>query len=841
MGRHVVSLDSKSALEEQQAGGKGASLAWLRSVGFQVPPGFVVTTSAFEGMLAALGIEVSSGNETWAADELERVRQRIAAWPIPHGLAAQVGSAYQGLGSVAVRSSMVGEDAVDASFAGQLDTVLTVQGLDAVLDALKRCWASFFNWRLLQYLHQRQSAGQPAAPRRPAMAVVVQQMVDAKAAGVAFSADPLTGQRNVIIEAAPGLGEAVVQGLVQPDRYVVDTRNVLAEAMLMDKGKPVLDEDSTLRLAGLVRDAAGRRGCPQDIEWAWNGTSFYLLQCRPITSLAGKAVYSNRMVSEMVPGLIKPLVWHTNTMSIMGNVFGRIFGEVLGDDTIDYRTIVRRIHSRIYVNATLLGSLFERLGMPANFFEMMTRDETAQRRRPKLGLGNVGAVARVLRFAWRNSSIVDEGKGFVQRHDRDLDPFRRAVLADLQPVELLNRYQQLAEMHGETQWFVFIGAMNMNVRNRIITRLAERHAPDVVPSDLIRGLVGLKALEPNQELQKLGAQAAALDSQTQSVLLGGDDRAIRQHLSASEQGQALARSVDAFMEQYGFLSSCGTDFSGVSWVEDPRVIWQCIGRTAASKVEHRAEDLAAIRETARQRVRRALDPLHRLLFDRLLASIVALMDLREQVSLLMSEDAYQMRRIFLALGDYLVGRGDLAQGDDIFYLTYEQLVQLVNGELEPTRAREIIHANKAEMEQDARILPPDTVCGEHVPAYPPSLPEGQEYLVGIRGSSGVASGRACIVLEPSQAPVGLTPDDILVVPFTDVGWTPLLAGIGGIVAETGGQLSHTAIVAREYGLPAVVSVKQATQLIQQGCQVTVDGDNGRVYLGHRQNPAEGQR
>lgn len=189
-----------------------------------------------------------------------------------------------------------------------------------------------------------------------------------------------------------------------------------------------------------------------------------------------------------------------------------------------------------------------------------------------------------------------------------------------------------------------------------------------------------------------------------------------------------------------------------------------------------------------------------------------------------------MRRIFLALADHLVAGGDLAERDDIFYLTYGELLQVVDGQLDPDFVNETVGARKTEMERDAQIEPPDTVCGDVVPTRLVSLPQDQEYLVGIGGSSGLASGSARIVLEPSQAPVSLTRDDILVVPFTDVGWTPLLAGIGGIVAETGGQLSHTAIVAREYGLPAVVSVGQATRLIQDGQRVTVDGGSGRVYL-----------
>jgi pyruvate,water dikinase len=831
MRHYVVSLDSKPALQEQHAGGKGASLAWLRKAGFQVPPGFVITVAAFEEMLRAADIKLSSHKEAWTQEGLEQIRQRIVARPTPDGLASQIETAYRGLGIVAVRSSMVGEDGMVASFAGQLDTVLNVQGLDRILDAVKQCWASLFNWRMFQYLNQREADLQHALLETLSMAVVVQRMVDAEAAGVAFSADPVTGQGNLIIEAARGLGDAVVKGLVQPDRYVVDARNVVAETTAVDKGSPVLTEDLILRLAAIVRRVASARECPQDIEWAWDGDSFHLLQCRPITSLLGKTVYSNRMVSEMVPGLIKPLVWHTNTMSKVRNVFGRIFSELLGDADIDYESMVKRIHSRIYVNVTLWSNLFERVGMPGNFFEMITRDETVQRRRPKLGPRNLGAVARLLRFAWRHSRVVDDTTAFVQRHQQELEPYRGTSFSAVEPQELVKRYEALARLHGETQWFVFIGPVNMTIRNRMLNRLVERRAPDVMPSDLIRGLVGLKALEPNRELQRLAALAAALDSKAQRLLAEGDDETIRHVLSSSDQGQALVGAVDAFLKRYGFLSTSGTDFAGTSWVEDPTVIWRCIGRSAAYPMERRTEDVVALRQTARQRVRAALNPLERLLFDRLLTSTVSLIDLREQVSLLMSEDAFHMRRIFLALADHLVAGGLLAERDDIFYLTYGELLQVVDGQLDPDFVNETVGARKIAMERDAQIEPPDTVCGDVVPTHLVSLPPDQEYLVGIRGSSGLASGSARIVLEPSQAPVSLTRDDILVVPFTDVGWTPLLAGIGGIVAETGGQLSHTAIVAREYGLPAVVSVSQATRLIQDGQRVTVDGDSGRVYLG----------
>jgi pyruvate,water dikinase len=925
VSRYIISLDSRSALREEHVGGKGAGLARLRrqagrgqeATGFHVPPGFVITPAAFEDFVEhALGprragatpaVQRRVGDKASCCErdllDLERMRERVIACRIPDHLARPVVRAYRRLGGescispsvVAVRSSMVGEDGCTASFAGQLDTILHVQGEQELLEAVKRCWASMFNQRLFTYLAAGSHATsvtyeqlyEQPSPRNhefhqglPKMAVVVQRMVDARAAGVAFSADPTTGQRCTIIEAVPGLGDALVRGLVEPDRYVVDARGVLAEARPIHSvatNKPILEEEQVLRLAQIVRGVARRTSShraqgPQDIEWAWDGAAFHLLQSRPITSLAGQRVYSNKMVSDMSPGLIKPLVYTTNTLAITRNVFQRIFGQLIGPNDIDFAPLATRIHSRIYTDMTLLGELFERLGLPANLFEMMARDERAERRRFPLTWKMLRTMLRLLRFVWRHARAANEIADFGQKHDHDLAPYRRADWSLADPQTLMAQLDRLVQLHGETQWFVFICAVNMTVRNRLLDRLVRHCAADVVPGDLIRGLVGLKALEPNEALQRMATQVRSLQDElvVEFVVVESDDTAIRAALSVSDSGRALIRDVDAFMARYGFLSINGTDFSETPWIENPTFIWHAIWRAAASPVQPAAMNGAAIREAAQRRARahlnRAQQRIQRAFLDRLLASTTTYIGLREQISLLMSEDSYQMRRLFLALADHLVACGCLDERSDIFYLTCEEIRSLVmqtspqqtlRADAKTTHStthstRSLVEARKAEMRADAEIDLPDTICGNRLdrqadaamhsgdPSYS-LLPYGrsadrpysllhQAYLVGIGGSSGTAQGHARIVLDPGRAPIALNRDDILIVPFTDVGWTPLFPGIGGIVAETGGQLSHTCIVAREYSLPAVVSVKKATRLIREGQLVTVDGDRGRVYL-----------
>jgi len=836
MDRHVVGLDSRSALQEARTGGKGASLARLRRSGLNVPPGFVVTSAAFHGFLTDLGIEVLAQRKDWTQGDLDRIRELLQACRIPDRVTRPIQGAYRKLGGkVAVRSSMVGEDTCVASCAGQLDTILNVQGEREVLDAVRRCWASLFNWRLFTYLAEHEALSPSSVLQRFSIAVVVQRMVQSQAAGVAFSADPLTGQPCVLIEAVHGLGDAVVQGLIEPDRYRVDARAALAEAIPTKKGAPILAEDQILHLAHIVRDVASSANAPQDIEWAWDGTDFYLLQSRPITSLIGHRVYSTNMVSEMLPGLIKPLVWSVSTTSKLTNVLGRVFTELIGPNDIDFTLLAKRIHSRMYADTTMLGDLLERMGLPANFFEIMSRDERSeQRHRPPLSWKSFRTMLRLARFIWRYSRATDEISAFIEKHSRELEPYRHADWSSADPELLLAQIEELVNIYSETLWVNFIGPLNMMARNRLLCQLVEKWAPTVMPSDLVRGLMGLKSLESNYELKSLAAQAHDLGPDMLRLLIEKDDATIRRVLSTSEEGLDLIHEMDTFLDRYGFLSASGTDLSRTPWVENPAVIWHAIGRNAADpkctgqEMDH--ENIEATREEAERRVRANLNPVQRALFNRLLASTKTYIRLREQSSFLISEDSFEMRRLFVALADHLIQRGDLHERDDIFYLAVEEVRELVERKLEAGAARELVASRRAEMEADALIDPPDTVCGDYAPTHPIAQTEGQEYLTGIAGSSGQARGCARVVIDPADAPVTLTQNDILVVPFTDVSWTPLFSGIGGVVAETGGQLSHSAIVAREYGLPAVVNVKHATRLIKDGQPIVVDGNHGRVYL-----------
>ncbi|MBN1642751.1 MAG: hypothetical protein JXA09_16060 [Anaerolineae bacterium] len=832
MAGYIIGLASRSATRATLVGGKGAGIARLQRQGFPVPDGFVVSVHAFEGFLDACGIPVLQHGHAWTQGDLERMRDALVACPMSDRLAGRIVSAYRRLGGrVAVRSSMVAEDAPLATFAGQLETVLNVDGANAVLRAIKHCWASVFSWRLAAYLAERNTLLSETLVARLSVAVVVQRMVDARAAGVAFSADPITGERRVLIEAVRGLGAPVVLGTSETDRYAVDAHGTISTSHLVTPGDPALGEQDVLALADTVMRVAARNDGPQDVEWAWDGEAFYVLQSRPITSLVGKHVYSNRMVGEMLPGLVKPLVWSIQVRAKLENVMGRIFSELIGPNEIDFSCLAKRIRSRVYADDTVLGELLTRLGMPANAFEVMSHGERAAKHgMPPIRWRTLRTLLRLARFVRRNGSIAGEISAYAVRHHQALEAYRGVAYASVGPEALLTRLDGLMALYRETMWYNFIGPLNMMSRNGLLRGMVRRLVPGVSPESLVSGLVGLKSLQPNHELEHIAENARGLGEPVCALLTQGADSEIRMALSCSAQGQALLSQVDAFLGRYGYLCAVGTDPSQAPWAEMPAVVWQAIGRAALHPQREMPRSAQEIRDGARSQVRAKLSPLQRAVFDRLLRSTMAYMALREQSSALLSEQTYELRRIFLALADLWVAPGILEGREDVFYLTLDEVRGIaLDGDVR-LQVRSKAAERRTEMAADAAVELPAVFCGESPPVRTVAPMAHHRRLDGIGGSAGRAEGRARIILDPAGAPSELDKNDILVVPFSDVGWTPLFACVGGIVAETGGQLSHSAIVAREYGLPAVVNVKNATRLIREGEPVVVDGSHGHVYV-----------
>jgi pyruvate,water dikinase len=479
---------------------------------------------------------------------------------------------------------------------------------------------------------------------------------------------------------------------------------------------------------------------------------------------------------------------------------------------------------------TAFGELLERIGLPANFFEVVTLHEKHARRRTPLNWRLVRTCLRGMPFVLRHGRYKVAIERYIMRHSRQYRSLRKVEWSTLEKAEVVSAAEQIVLMHGRSQWNMWVTTMNMMVRNRLLGVITKKICPDVVSSNMLRGLDGLKALTPNDEIEKLAEEATRFNPKVQSLFRHGDLRQIKDELAHTKEGRALLQRVEDFLSDFGFLSANGTDFTVAPWIEDPMLVWRALGRLVSTHARRDPRQIVEIRERERARVRARLNPIARRLFDAFLGSTLSYIDLRERMSIIMSEDAYQMRRIFLALGEQFVKLNVIKERNDIFFLYFDEVKALVHEEISSFGIQEKISRRKKKMELDAAIEPAENVIDDTITDHAKEASMLNEFLTGISGSPGMVSGRARIIHDPSLAPGDLDRSDILVVPFTDIGWTPLFMGIGGIVAETGGQLSHTSIVAREYGLPAVVGVKNATRAIREGQSITIDGNDGRVYV-----------
>lgn len=828
MGRYLLDLNSGRAQNPSIAGGKGAGLARLARSGYRVPATFIIPTTAFRKLQSRICRESLPFAGDITPERLSELRKRITNTPLPSSIREAASRAFARLGGrVAVRSSMAGEDSCSASFAGQLDTVLDIEDEEQVATAVSKCLASSYNWRLWTY---QRGQSLRLIRKNLSMAVVIQDMVAAKVSGVAFSANPNTGAQDVIIEAVFGLGERLVQGKVVPSRYIIDEAGALTEFPSQPGGASPLDQMEAVELAEAVRGIASSCDGHRDIEWAWDGNEFYFLQCRPVTALPGHRVYSSRLVADMSPGLVKPLLWSTKSRSMVRNVFGRICRELLGPHHIDFATFIKRIHSRTYADMTAFGEFLVKLGLPPNFFEMITRHEKSKGRRSILRSIRIPVLFRLIRFAYRHFRTDKPITEFIEAQSHRLEPFRLTNWKALAPSDLLRRFDSLMELHADTQWAVFIGPLNMTIRYRHLGRLIRGLADAANPGNLLTEAGELKALQPNVHIMAMSRLAGELEEPDLNHLLEGPAEKIEERLSKSEAGVRLLKAFQDFLARFGFLSANGSDFAAVPWNEDPTPVWRAVGRLALEPSPGIKNENTPNQELETQRIREKLRGIRRVAFERLLRSTQMYMKLRESTSLIMSEETYFMRRALMSLANHLRDEGSLREPQDIFYLYYDELRLFLDDKLPAGDIGELIVRRKDELARDAKIDPPDTIRGTEQLFRSAVTSEEFDYLEGIPGSPGRVRGTAKIVEDPREASALLSPKDILIVPFTDVGWSPLMSGIGGIVAETGGQLSHTSILAREYGLPSVVSVRDATRRIQNGQQIVLDGDLGLVYL-----------
>ncbi len=851
-------------------GGKGASLGELsRLEGIRVPDGFCVSTEAFKRVLEeapAMGDRLERLSRLKAEDrdgirELSaEIRTLIEGMAIPEDIQEAITRFLSRIGehaAYAVRSSATAEDLPGASFAGQQDTYLNVIGKPAILAHVSQCWASLFTERAVTY---RLRHG--FDHRKVHMAVVVQKMVVPQAAGILFTADPVTSNRKVSsIEAGFGLGEALVSGVVNADSYKVRNGQItgktvatkkLATWALADGGtreraleperqnSPVLTDEQIVRLERLGRRIEEHFGHPQDIEWCLADDAFYIVQSRPITTLypipevgdRGNHVFISVGHQQMMTDPLKPLglsLWQLTAARPMYAAGGRLFVDLTKElaSPASRGVLLNALGASDPLIKDALMTLIER----GDFIEPSPAAPPAPGpARGKPAMPPAGAQPPIGDDPAIVAELIASSQTSIEALKRNIQTKSGTELLD----SILEDIQHLKKSLFEPRSFgVLMAGMNASswINEKMMAWLGEKNAADTLSQSVpnnITSEMGLALLDV--------ADVIRPHPEVVEYLRNARDEDFLEGLTRLEGGQAAHDALSAYLDKFGMRCVGEIDVTRTRWRESPTTLVPLIlsnirtfepgagsrkfeqGRQEALKKEQ--ELLARLKQLPDGEEKAAEA-------QRMISRLRNCIGYREYPKYGIVNRYFLYKQALLKEADQLVRAHVLHEKEDIYYLSFQELREVVRtNQLDG----QIVSRRKDEHERYRKLTPPRVITsdGEIVAgAYKRAdLPAGA--LVGLPVSSGVVEGRARVLLDMAGADLAV--GDILVTPFTDPSWTPSFVSIKGLVTEVGGLMTHGAVIAREYGLPAVVGVEQATRLIQDGQRIRVHGTEGYVEL-----------
>jgi pyruvate,water dikinase len=870
----VRPIDALIPRASRSFGGKARNLASLVRAGFPVPAAYAVSSDAAAIVYARALPRELLPDQIFARphaseSDLAEARRRVLAASIDAELVAELHRAFDSLKgaaaeSVAVRSSSLSEDMALASAAGLHTSVLNVRSRAALLDAVRHCLASVFSPRVLSYRQSLELQGTSG------MGIVIQAMVPADVSGVLFTINPLTGDpREMVIDASYGLGASVTDGHVSPDTYRVDKESGwVRDRVLGDKRtRTAADPDGSLRtlpvpeaqarkqaldehiLAQVV--ALGRRieehfGDARDVEFAVAADTIYVLQARPVTAVAphvkpGKRapkrkrrrllgdestlVWSNLNVGEALPGVATPLTWSVlSEFSELG--FRRAFS-ALGCSVPKDAHLVGNFRGRIYLNLSELSAIGRQVpGLsPAMILPLGGGAESERLERE---VERPSSAAFLLRLPATAARFARSNLGFARR----LEEFERSFLAERRRIEQLDLRilsasaldDTLADAHrlldeAGSMLLTAYGsllAVLVPLRGALLALAGERGGR--LQQSLLSTIADVESASPGFEILKV-AVAFEHDARARAWLAAGET-------GLPPEGEAK-RSVEAFLEKYGHRGVREAELIEPRWREQPKLLLDAIrmqlahGSTPVEEaVTRRVSAARSASEAALQSLPSPLRPVLRALLQSVRGGLRQRERLRSHVVHVLG----LIRLVALDASRRLSAREPGIGEHAAFFLTLEELHGVLRADV--GSVAQLVRVRRAQLERDRSLPdPPDTFVG-----YPPpieTLAEVGDCLHGLGASSGAAEGAVRVLRSPDEITT-FTPGEILVVPSADVGWAPVFVAAGGLVTELGGPLSHACVVAREYGLPAVVNVRTATRALKTGERVRVDGDAGTV-------------
>ena len=850
-----------------RVGGKGANLGELFKIeGIQVPDGFCVTTEAYKEiienneecnlLLDQLAI-LKADNRKDISETSAKIRKLIEEITIPKYIENEIARHLEHLGernAYAVRSSATAEDLPTASFAGQQDTYLNIVGKKNILKYISKCWASLFTDRAVIYRLQN-----GFDHKKVYLSVVIQKMIFPDVAGIMFTADPVTSNRKVLsIDASFGLGEALVSGLVNADNYKVCEGKIIAKEISTKKvaffaseetgtkeqeiepaqqNAQSLTDKKILELERFGRKIEKYFGKPQDIEWCLVDDTFYIVQSRPITTLypipehvdQENHVYISVGHQQMMTDAMKPLglaVWLLTTPASMRTAGGRLFVDVtpMLASSASRETIVNVLGKSDPLLKDALTTILER----GDFIKLLPDDG----KESTLGKGRSGQNYQILNDY--DPSIVSE---LIKNSQTSIETLKQNIQtksgSDLFDF-ILEDIQQLKKILSDPQSFaVIMTGMNAAswINEKMNEWLGEKNAADTLSQSVpnnITSEMGMALLDvadvirPYPEVIKYLQQVKDDNFLDELVQLKG--------------GKETRDAIDVYLNKYGMRCAGEIDITKTRWSEKPITLVPIIlGNVKNLEPDAGNRKFEQGRQEALKKEKELLDRLKQLPdgeskakeTKRMIDLVRNLSGYREYPKYRMINRYFIYKQALLKEAERLVQAGVIHEKEDIYYLSFEELHEVVRSN---KLDYQIISKRKDEYKLFEKLTPPrfmtsdgEIITGkykrENIPA---------EAIIGLPVSSGIIEGRARVILNMEDADLG--DEDILVTTFTDPSWTALFVSIKGLVTEVGGLMTHGAVIAREYGLPAVVGVENATKLIKDGQRIRVNGTDGYVEI-----------
>jgi len=868
MSSFVLCFQDIDKTKLKVVGGKGSNLGELTKIqGILVPDGFCISTEAFKRIIG----ETSSINELLDQLSLLKVEDRhkiselsceirsfIEEIAIPQGINEEIARLLSRLGeknAYAVRSSATAEDLPTASFAGQQDTYLNIIGKEAILKHISKCWASLFTERAVIYRLQN-----GFDHRQVHLSVVIQKMVFPQVAGILFTADPVTSNRKVLsIDASFGLGETLVSGLVNADMYKVCNSKVidkkistkkLAIYALKDGGtkeqeieperqnRQALTDEQILQLERIGRKIEEHFGHPQDIEWCLVDDTFHIVQSRPITTLypipeandEENHVYVSVGHQQMMTAPMKPLglsFFLLMTHAPMHTAGGRLFVDVTA-------TLASPVSRETVLNVTLgksdplmkdaLTIILER----GDFIKSLPDEQSSG----KSGKGRSPADFQTLNDY--DPAIVAD---LIQQSQTSLEALKQTIQTKLGSDLfdfILEDIQQLKKTNADSQSFgVLITGMNASswINEKMNEWLGEKNAADKLSQSApnnITSEMGLALLDVADAIRPYPEVIEYLQQVKEDNFLG--------EFVKLEGGQEAQNAIATFLHKYGMRCVGEIDLTRTRWSENPTTLVPMIlsniknfepgeserkfeqGRQSALKKEQELLERLKQLPDGEQKAKET---------KRMIDLIRNFIGYREYPKYAIVNRYFVYKKALLQEAEQLVQAGVIHEKEDIYYLTFEELRSVVcTNKLD----YQIISKRKDEYKLYEKLTPPRVITsdGEIIAGRYKRENLPVEAIMGLPVSSGVIEGRARVILNMEDA--DLEDGDILVTSFTDPSWTPLFVSIKGLVTEVGGLMTHGAVIAREYGISAVVGVDNATKLIDDGQRIRVNGTDGYVEI-----------